>query len=192
MIRPEEIDDIFEIGEINGNSVKAIKTIGGFYAATMKDHAGKDQVLAGGSHPALVKFSLKKKFGNNWHPILNKSEGAKEEQVVEKTHLLPKNLIDSGFNMNAVISDTEVSVVVDRFGVEVMTQTHLIKSDTLEVQMGGNIKDIQKASEAIDSGITKSLMLAAAETAKELDKETLSYTSSPQKVSVDKFITKLK
>lgn len=192
MIRPEEIDDIFEIGEINGNSVKAIKTIGGFYAATMKDHSGKDQVLAGGSHPALVKFSLKKKFGNNWHPILNKSESTKEEQVLEKTYLLPKSLSDSGYNMSAVISENEIEVIVDRFGVGVMSQTHLIKHDSVEFMSGGKIKDIQTAAEAIDSGVSKSLMLAAAECAKELGKDTLTYSSNPKKVSVDKFIKKLK
>ena len=46
MIKPEEIADIFEIGEIGNEPVKVIKTIGGFYAATAKDRQGKDQVLA--------------------------------------------------------------------------------------------------------------------------------------------------
>lgn len=185
MIKPEEIDDIFDIGELNGQPVKVIKTIGGFYAATAKEANGKDAVLAGGSHPALVRHQLVKRFGKNFHPSLLKSENKQTNaQVIEKTKFLSKDQIDKGFDLNAVIQDGDVNLIIQHHGVPVLSQKALAKSDSLEIR-DLDIKNFEKSQNLFENGISKNLLLAFAETAKDLKLKKISYQEQPKTVSAD-------
>jgi hypothetical protein len=184
MISPEEIDDIFDIGELNGSEVKVIKTIGGFYAATSKNN-GKDIVLAGGSHPALVRHALKKKFGNSFKASLLKSENSQlNAQVIEKTSFLSKNQIDKGYSMNVIVDSEDIKMVIDHHGVAILEQSALAKSDSLEIQ-GLSVLNTQKSSILFNEGIAKSLLKAFAGTAKDLKIPNLSYMEQPKLVKID-------
>lgn len=191
MIRPEEIDDIFDIGELNQAPVKVIKTIGGFYVATAKDAAGKDQVLSGANHPALVRHAIKKKFGTQFIPNMLKNEHEKDIKVFEKTEFLPKLLVDKGYDLHILSDDLNVSISLSHYGAEVMGQTALNKSDGVELQAGVNIKDFSKATYAQTSGVSASIVAALASAAKEMGKNTISYSEKPKKYDVDHVLRKL-
>lgn len=192
MIRPEEIEDIFEIGELHGQPVKVIRTIGGFYAATAKDN-GKDAVLAGGSHPALVRHTLVKKFGQNFRPNLIKSESPANHKVFEKTEFLPKSVISNGYSMSAVVSnDLDVEFIVEHYGFPIITQRALAKGESLEMQTGMDIKDTEKGKHLLKSGFASSLLSAAADLATNLNIENISYQEQPKMVKVKNFALKNK
>lgn len=102
-ITENEIDTIEDAGVLNKKPVKMIRTKGGFWIAcgTPKGKY-KEEALAAGSHPAIVKFNLEKQFPE-FQPSMMKSEHFSDGSIVEKhSHFLSEELRKSGHDIYSV------------------------------------------------------------------------------------------
>lgn len=190
MIRPEEVDSIESIGELNGSDVKVIRTIGGFYAATSKGANGRDSVLAGGSHPALVRHQLVKKFGNSFRPSLLKSENSQvQAQVFEKNTFLSEKDKNGGFSIAAVVQGLDITMSVDYMGANVLTQKALAKHDSVEIQ-DLQVSNFEKATYLFENGISQILLKSFAATAEDLKLDKISYAQQPKVVKTQSILKK--
>lgn len=189
MLKENEIDYIEEIGDINGVPVKMIRSLGGFYAAAGKaPNDSKDSVLAAGSHPAIVKFELQKKYGKGYREHLNKSESTIHPIVFEKTNFLNKSLVDKGYSLYSVITGSSLSVILSRYGNEILKQDGLVKSESLELIPQVTFTDLDKSKEAFNNEVSKSIIMALAGTAKDLNKKNVEYSTAPSVVDTDKVL----
>lgn len=102
-ITPNDIHSIEEAGNLDNNPVKMIRTKGGFWIAVGKPKGKfREEALAAGSHPAIVKYNLEKQFPS-FEPVMMKSEGATDNAIVEKhSHFLPEELRKSGHDIYSV------------------------------------------------------------------------------------------
>lgn len=189
MIRPEEIDYIEEIGDLNGNPVKMIRTKGGFFCLTGKEaNSGKEIPLAAGSHPAIVKFELQKKYGKGFREHMSKSESTIQPFVIENTNYLNKDLIKKGYSLYSVISGSDVALVVSHYGDEVLKQEGMIKTESIELVPQISFSNLEKSKEAIKFEVSKSIIMALANTAKDLNKKNIEYPTAPSIIDADKVL----
>ena len=63
-IKEDEIKDIKKLGTLNGSEVKLVTLKGGFHIGMGKkrENSRKSEILAVGSHPALVSHQISKKY----------------------------------------------------------------------------------------------------------------------------------
>ncbi len=102
-LTPNEIDSIEEAGILDNEPVKLLRTKGGFWIAIGKPKGKrKDEALAAGSHPAIVKFNLEKQFPD-FQPSMMKSEHFSDNVIVERhSHFLSDSLRKSGHDIYSV------------------------------------------------------------------------------------------
>jgi hypothetical protein len=131
-ISPEEIETIDEIGSLDSEPVKMVKTRGGFYMGLSK-RKGQTMVLAAGSHPGLVKYNIEKQF-DSFKPSLAKSEKMDEYQIIGNSELLDKSLRDKGYDLVTMKKGNEVNYVVTRFGSEFSSVKGEFKDNSLVLQ----------------------------------------------------------
>lgn len=189
MVRPEEVDSVEEIGLLEGEPVKMIKMIGGFHIATAKVK-GNDKALSMGSHAAIVKHNLEKTYGNAFRPHLMKSEGQTNPIVYEKTYFLSKALSDKGYSLHLVEESGFISAILSHFGIEVLKQEALMKTDSIDMKPEVTFSDAKKAKTAIDNNLSESLIIAIADLAKETGRDKVGYLTTPMSVKVDKIVKK--
>lgn len=189
MVRPEEVDSVEEIGLLGDEPVKLIKMIGGFHIATAKVR-GNDKALSMGSHAAIVRHNLEKTYGSTFKPHMMKSEQATEPVVYEKTSFLSKNLSDKGYALHLIDESGGVSAILSHFGIEVIKQEALIKTDSVDIKPEVSFSDAKKAKTAIDQGFSKSLIMAIADMAKNMGLDKVGYLTAPTAVKVDKIVKK--
>src|SRR5271168_4514372 len=101
-LQPDDIDTVEDAGILEGQPVKMIRTKGGFWMAI---HKGK--VLAGGSHPAIVKHSVSKMY-NSFQPAMCKSEGFEDAVVEQHSHFLSDDLRKSGHDIYSIQTSNNV------------------------------------------------------------------------------------
>lgn len=118
MLKESDIDTIEEIGQLHGRPIKLIRTLGGFYIAVGYPN-GSEEALAAGSHPAIVKFNLKKKY-SNIHFHFHKHEHTPEAIVVDYTDKLPKRFEKKGFNLYSVTLLNKKEFFLNRYGTELL------------------------------------------------------------------------
>lgn len=189
MLKPEEIDRIEEIGDINGIPVKMIRSIGGFYAAAGKaPNEQRDSVLAAASHPAIVKFELQKKYGKSFREHMNKAESTIQPIVFEKTNFLNQELINTGYSLYSIVTGADISVILSHYGNEILKQNGLIKSESIELIPQIYFSDLKKSKEVVDAEISKSIIMAIAGTAKDLNKKNIEYPTAPSVLNADKVL----
>lgn len=126
-ISPNEIESIEEAGLLNGSPVKLLRTKGGFWIATGRQKAGaRDEALAAGSHPAIVKYNLEKNF-MGFQPAMMKSETAINPAIVEKhTKHLAEDLQKSGHDVYSIQTGSHIEFQLTKHDVKIGTvQTHL-------------------------------------------------------------------
>lgn len=189
MVRPEEISSIEEIGMIGDEPVKMIKVIGGFHIATAKIK-GADKALAMGSHAAIVKHQLEKTYAAAYRPNMEKSEGNQEPEVSEKTKLLSSSLINNGYTLHVLKSDSDISAIVSHYGIEVIRQNAMLKAESIEVMPNVSFSDANKAKNAVNEKVSQSIVMALAEVAKDNGREKFSYLTSPTTIAVDQIVKK--
>ena len=113
-IRPEDIDTIEDAGILDGQPVKLIRTRGGFWMSIIN---GK--VVAGGSHPAIVKHSVSKMFPN-FQAALCKSENAGMDAIVDKhSHFLSDDLRKSGHDIYSIQENDAIEFQVTKHNIKV-------------------------------------------------------------------------
>jgi hypothetical protein len=154
-IKASELDtsEMENIGELDDSSVKLVRTLGGLYLAVGKPKGKKqDEVLAAGSHRAIVKYNVQKNF-QSFRPVLEKSEGLKEE-VFGLSEKLPRTLRDKGYDLYRLEKSSSVEIHVTKHGIDIASLGLENKDSLLEVQLN---------SGKIPEGVGKAIAESAAE-----------------------------
>lgn len=169
-IKPSEIDLVEEIGALDGEPVKMIKTIGGYWIAVGKPKSKKrDEALAAGSHPAIVKYNIEKNFPG-FQAALAKSEAIGiTENVTGYSELLPDSLRDRGYDMYGLEKSEKLSYVLTRNGYEVYKFDAELTQDSLR------ISENQKSLPNELRPFTKAVSEVAARKAIETGREEVEY-----------------
>jgi late competence protein required for DNA uptake (superfamily II DNA/RNA helicase) len=88
-IKQDEIKEIKKIGTLNGSEVKLVTLKGGFHIGMGKKgkKSKKSEILAVGSHPALVSHQISKKHGS-FEQVMAKNERDAMPSVTDYSHNL--------------------------------------------------------------------------------------------------------
>lgn len=126
-----EIDSVEEAGQLHGNTVKLLRTKGGFWMAIGRQRGKhREEALAAGSHPAIVKYNLEKQFPD-FQPIMMKSEGLIEPKVERHSHFLSDSLRKSGHDIYSVQTGDKVEFQVTKQNVKVHSVEAVIDKGAL-------------------------------------------------------------
>jgi len=129
-IHPSEIESVDSIGDLDGEKVKLVKTKGGLYLAVGRPKGkNKEEVIAAGSHPAIVMYNIEKSF-TSFQPYMMKSESGEESVVSGMTDLLPSKMIDKGYDLYVIKKSNEVDFILTKSQIEVLKYSgKLVDSD---------------------------------------------------------------
>lgn len=118
-IKPNEVEYVKVIGNLHGNEVKLVKTLGGLNIAIGKKNknSNKTEALAAGSHAAIVAHQISKQFGADFHPAIFKSEQDAIEEAINKTELLPSSAISSGIELFTLEKNNKYDFVLYKHGL---------------------------------------------------------------------------
>lgn len=88
-IKQDEIKEIKKIGTLNGSEVKLVTLKGGFHIGMGKKgkNSKKSEILAVGSHPALVSHQISKKH-SQFEETMAKNEKESIPSVIDYSHNL--------------------------------------------------------------------------------------------------------
>ena len=119
-ITPNEIEAIEEAGTLDASPVKMIRTKGGFWIAVGKPRGKfKEEALAAGSHPAIVKYNLAKQYPA-FQPSMMKSELYADNATVERhSHFLSDELRKSGHDIFSVQNGSEIDFHITKHNADV-------------------------------------------------------------------------
>jgi len=157
-IKKDEIKDVKKIGNLNGSEVKLVTLKGGFHIGLgkKKKNSGEMDILAVGSHPALVHHQISKKYENNFEQSMNKSES--EDISVVKSY--SKNLDSKsknvlGLDIYSIKKNEEVDFKVTKHNFEVFS----IKGREVngEIVLEKTEKDLQRLSNVDKKELSKNL-----------------------------------
>lgn len=139
-ITPQEIDNIEEIGMLDGSPVKLLRTKGGFHIATGKSKNKQiEEALAAGSHPAIVKYNLEKQYPG-FQPILLKSENTTVNSVVSNhSNHLSEELKKSGHDIYSVQTGKNIEFQITKQDVRIGNAVGVLKDNSLTVLRDINI-----------------------------------------------------
>lgn len=175
-LKPSEIESIDEIGEMDGYPVRLVKCIGGFFMAIGKNRSGQDEALAGGSHAAIVKYTLEKKY-SSFRPAMEKSEFSNNEKVIGMSELVPKEFRNKGYDLHTLKKNEETEYVFSKHGSEIVT----FKSFPLDNKLV--VCSPNKTVKPDESFVTASLVKAVVREANSLHKDIIAYREKLFKVS---------
>lgn len=135
-IKPEEVESIKVIGELHGDEVKVIKTLGGWFCAVGRKSKSKKTMepLAAGSHIALVSHQLDKQFKSEFRPAMFKSESEVLPIVKEYTKRLPQELVDGGYELFTLTKNEKVNFVATKRGAEVLNFEGVVTSEGYDIE----------------------------------------------------------
>lgn len=96
-IKQDEIKETKNIGKLFGSDVKLLSLKGGFHIGMGKKekNSNKTEIIAVGSHPAIIAHQIEKKYQQDFEQKMAKSEKDSLPSVVE----LSKNLTSSEKNV---------------------------------------------------------------------------------------------
>lgn len=133
-LNPEEIDNIEEIGSLNGQPVKLLKFKGGFYVIVGNEkNKSQPSALTTGSHPAIAKYALTKQYPG-FQPSMMKSETFSETLHVEKhSHFLSDELRKSGHDLYSIQDGKDIDFQVTKYNINVSKVKATIQDNALVV-----------------------------------------------------------
>ena len=144
-LTPNDISDVSDIGLLNNNPVKLIRTKGGFFIAIgKKKRDGQDEALAAGSHGAIVKYNLEKQFAG-FQPAMAKSESGIEPIVSKHSHFLNDDLRKSGHDIFSIQTGNAVEFQITKHNSTLASATGYIDSDNLSINDLNIPKEFVKA-----------------------------------------------
>ena len=91
----------------------------------------KPEVLAAGSHPALVSYQLSKEFNADFKPKLCKSESDIMPDVEETTENLSDELKNKGFESFILKKGNNLQFIISRFGLDIIKYDTEHQNNTL-------------------------------------------------------------
>lgn len=131
-LKPNEIEEVENIGQLGGHPVKMVKTIGGFWIVVGRPKGKeRDEALAAGSHPAIVKYNVEKQF-SDFQPVLAKSEAESASNVTGFTELLPHDMRKSGYEMYSLSKGSEIDYILTKYGSEVHSFKATMSGESLK------------------------------------------------------------
>lgn len=159
-ITANEIDSIEEAGMMNGNAVKLLRTKGGFYIAVGTPHGKmREEALAAGSHPAIVKHNLEKMYPG-FQPMLMKSETSIAPTIVTKhSHFLSEDLKKSGHDVYSVQSGTNIEFQVTKHDIKIGSIQATLEKDAIVVN---DMKVSKEFSHALAGATTEKAIACGA------------------------------
>lgn len=130
-LKPEEIDTIKTIGNLNGDDVKLIRLKGGLHIAVGKgSKRDKDnKPLAAASHPGIVLHQIEKEYKTDFHRTMAKSEIEDFGNLTSLSHIIPKDSFAKGYDMFSLEKNGIVEYTVTKFNVEVANLSLYKNSD---------------------------------------------------------------
>lgn len=133
-VQQSEISEISEIGTLDGNPVKLVKTKGGLYFCVSKLYGQtQESGLALGSHPGIVKYQLSKQYPN-FQPSLQKSDEFVDLSVIDQhSHFLTDELRKSGHDIFSVEIENNVEFHVLKFGRKIAQATAILSANGLSI-----------------------------------------------------------
>ena len=161
-VTANEIDTIEEAGILDQAPVKLLRTKGGFWIAVGKPKGKfKEEALAAGSHPAIVKYNLEKQYPG-FQASMMKSEAFNNVEIVEKhSHFLSDDLRKSGHDVYSVQNGNNIEFYITKYDVKVNSFTGSLENKELVVDKPQVSKEFVRAlagatsEKALMSGVSK-------------------------------------
>jgi hypothetical protein len=145
-IQPQEIEAIEEAGMLDQSPVKLLRTKGGFWIAIGKPRGKfKEEALAAGSHPAIVRYNLQKQYPT-FEPSMMKSELYADNAVVEKhSHFLSDELRKSGHDIFSVQTNNEIDFHITKQNADIAVVKGQIVDSSLVLKPFQGVKEFARA-----------------------------------------------
>lgn len=120
-ITAQEIAAIEETGMLDGAPVKMIRTRGGFWIAVGTPRGKfREEALAAGSHPAIVKYNLSKQFPQFQEAMMKSEAFSEADALVEKhSHFLTEELRKSGHDVYSIQKGPEVNFHITKHSMKI-------------------------------------------------------------------------
>jgi hypothetical protein len=123
-IKQDEIKEIKKLGTLNGSEVKLVTLKGGFHIGMGKKqkNSSKSDILAVGSHPAIVSHQISKKFNSKFEQVMEKNEQDSIPAIKEYSHNLDstqKNVL--GLDIYAMKKNENVEFHVTKHNFEIFS-----------------------------------------------------------------------
>jgi hypothetical protein len=158
-IKKDEIKETKIIGKLNGKDVKLVTLKGGFNIGIGVASKDKEDVLAVGSHAAIVCHQISKKFANQFEESMNKSEEDSLGTVIEYSqNLSPIEADTLGFDIYAIKKNESVVFKLTKHNFDVFEiiaseqNNKLVLEKTIKQRpIPENVKDL--FSEKLDKTI---------------------------------------
>jgi hypothetical protein len=134
ILTDKEIEHIEDAGMLDKHPVKMIRTRGGFWIAIGKPKGKyREEALAAGSHPAVVKFNLAKQYPE-FQPALMKSEGMSDTAVVDQhSHWLSEDLRKSGHDIYSIQDGSRIEFHITQNDSKVASVTGHLERDSIVI-----------------------------------------------------------
>ena len=131
-LNTNEIVSTEEIGILNGQPVKLLKTSGGFVIGMgAKTRGAAPVALSAGSHRDVVIYNIETQY-SNFEPAMMKSAEFSEKVVVEKhSHFLPSDLRKSGHDIYSIQKGPIVNFHITKRDVNLVSTKAQIQNQTL-------------------------------------------------------------
>jgi hypothetical protein len=131
-LTPNEIDTVEDAGMLDGMPVKLLRTKGGFWMAIGRPKGkSKEEALAAGSHPAIVRYNLERAHPT-FQPAMQKSELLADNAKVEKhSHFLSDTLRKSGHDIYSVQTGSHIEFQVTKQNVKLSSVSSHIEDGAL-------------------------------------------------------------
>lgn len=167
-IDKEEIKEVKKLGTLHGSEVKLVTLKGGFHIGMGKksEKSRKSDILAVGSHPAIVSHQISKKFDNRFEQAMAKNESEAMPDVVDFSHNLDstqKNVL--GLDIYAVKKNEKVEFQVTKHNFKIFSiEAHESGS---EIVLEKTEKNEARLANLDKSELSKNLSKAIKEYAKD-------------------------
>lgn len=133
-IKQSDIDTVESAGVLDGQDVKLIRLRGGLWMAISKTaNSIKEKVLSVGSHPAIVKFNVKKQFPNFQMAMYKSEVFANEPEVEDHSHFLSEDLLKSGYELYSLQDNNSIEFQISKNGIKEVSVASFIMEDSLFV-----------------------------------------------------------
>lgn len=129
-ITPGEIDSIDNIGTLDGNPLKMLRTKGGFFICIGRPKGQMSETALGaGSHPAIVKYNIEKQYPQVQIAMM-KSEALSDGSIVDKhSHHLSHDLRKSGHDIYSVQKGSQITFHITKQNVDISKVDGYLEND---------------------------------------------------------------
>jgi len=163
-LKKEDISQIIDVGTLNGDKVKLLKTWGGLNVLVGKKtkHSKEPDTLAAASHRGLALYQLEKEYGSDFQPNIMKSESEQIENIKEYSSNLSDNL-----NIFSLEKNNNVDFVVAKNGIILSTYNCEIQKNEIKLTNYKSQHNISINQEEVRNSIKNAIVEFA--TAKKLE-----------------------